>query len=254
LKGEVYIPRTPEAGFTMGKGLTVKAGPHRVGKGHLRDSDRPHTVVLTKPFCMDDAEVTVAAYKACVDEGACTPPKIYEVRANYPGKLDHPVNEVAFPKAKTYCEHQGKSLPTEAQWEWAATMGDGRSWPWGEAQPTCEHADFTIGELISPGGNSGCGGGGTSPVKSHPLGDIRWPTGDIYDLAGNVWEWCLDTYEPYPEGPVVDPLVVTPDKLVHVLRGGAWNRSNLGIQTAFRGAAVEGYEVGGIGFRCVRNL
>jgi formylglycine-generating enzyme required for sulfatase activity len=252
-EGEVYIPATGAGGFTMGKGFTMGAKHRKLGKGHLGDSDRPHHVVLTRPFCMDETEVTVRAMKACVDEGRCDAPKICEVRANYPKKLDHPANEASFPKAKKFCEAQGKTLPTEAQWEWAATGGDGRRWPWGAEFPTCDYADFTIGPLVSPGGDSGCHGGGTSPVKAHPKGNKLWPGGALYDLGGNVWEWCLDTYAPYPEGEQIDPRVDDPRVVVHVIRGGGWNRSMLGIETAFRGAAIDTYEVGGLGFRCVRN-
>jgi formylglycine-generating enzyme required for sulfatase activity len=252
-EGEVYIPATGPDGFRMGKGFTMHAKQRMLGKGHLGDSDKPHRVVLTKPFCMDETEVTVRAMKACVDEGRCDPPKINEVRANYPKKLDHPANEASFPKARKFCEAQGKTLPTEAQWEWAATGGDGRRWPWGAEFPTCEHADFTIGPLVSPGGDSGCHGGGTSPVKAHPKGNKVWPGGALYDLGGNVWEWCLDTYAPYPEADQIDPLVNDPRVIVHSIRGGGWNRSMLGIETAFRGAAIYSYEVGGLGFRCVRN-
>jgi formylglycine-generating enzyme required for sulfatase activity len=251
--GEVYIPATGPAGFTMGKGLMSGAEGGNQGKGHYADTDKPHRVVLTKPFCMDATEVTVAAYRECVDAGRCDPPKFYEIRANYPRKPDHPVNEVGWDKARKYCEAQGKRLPTEAQWEWAATGADGRKWPWGDEQPTCELADFTIGNLVSPGGNSGCHGGGTSPVKAHPKGNKVWPAGELYDMAGNVWEWCEDTYAPYAEGDAVDPLVSDPKKIVHVVRGGGWNRSVRGIQTAFRGAAIHTYEVPALGFRCVRN-
>jgi formylglycine-generating enzyme required for sulfatase activity len=251
--GEVYIPATGPDGYTMGRGFTMGATGKFVGKGHLANSDRPHKVILTRPFCMDETEVTVAAYRTCVDTGVCKPPKIAEVRANYPKKPDHPVNEVMWPKAKAYCEWRKQSLPTEAQWEWAATGGDGRRYPWGNEEPTCEYADFTEGVLVSPGGDSGCHGGGSSPVKAHPKGNKVWPAGILYDMAGNVWEWCLDSYEPYPDGEVVDPLVPGPDLGIHVVRGGGWNRSARGIQAAFRGAAIYTYEVGGLGFRCVRN-
>ncbi|MDC3956732.1 formylglycine-generating enzyme family protein [Polyangium jinanense] len=251
--GEVYIPKTGPDGFVMGKGFTLNGGARRLRKGHQPDSDRPHRVVLTRPFCMDETEVTVAAMKPCVDEKTCDPPKTLEVFANYPRRPDHPANEVSWDKAKKYCKAQGKDLPTEAQWEWAATGGDGRKWPWGNDEPTCEHADFTIGVLVSPGGDSGCHGGGTSPVRSHPKGARSWPTGTLHDLAGNVWEWCDDTYAKYGADAVTDPHVQKPGVLVHVVRGGGWNRSNLGIQTAFRGAAIHTYEVPGLGFRCVRN-
>lgn len=251
--GEVYIPATGPAGFTMGKGFTTNGGAQRLGKGHQPDSDRPHKVVLTRPFCMDEAEVTVAAMKSCVDSKKCESPKTGTGSANYPRRLDHPVNDTSWPKAKQFCLAQGKDLPTEAQWEWAATGGDGRKWPWGDEQPTCEHADFVIGVLVSPSGDSGCGGGGTSPVKSKPRGNKVWPGGALYDLAGNVWEWCDDTFSSYPDAEVADPRVQDPKVLVHVVRGGGWNRSVLGIQTTFRGAAITSYEVPGLGFRCVRN-
>jgi formylglycine-generating enzyme required for sulfatase activity len=251
--GEVYIPPTGPGGFVMGKGFTAGEKSKRLGKGHYSDSDIPHKVILTKPFCMDETEVTVSAMKECVDAGMCDPPKIYEVRANYPKKPDHPANEASFPKAKKYCAFRHQSLPTEAQWEWAATGGDGRDWPWGNEFPTCEFADFTIGRLISPGGDSGCHGGGTSPVKAHPQGNKVWPSGVLYDMAGNVWEWCEDTYRPYKKEDQIDPLVHEPRVAVHVVRGGGWNRSVLGIKSAFRGAAIFSYEVGGLGFRCVRN-
>jgi len=251
--GEVYIPATGPDGFTIGKGFTLNGGARRLGKGHRADSDRPHRVILTRPFCMDETEVTVAAMKTCVETQGCDPPKICEVYANYPRRPEHPANEANWYKAKKFCQAQGKDLPTEAQWEWAATGGDGRKWPWGDEQPTCEHADFVLGVLVSPGGNSGCGGGGTSPVKSHPKGNKEWPTGVLYDMAGNVWEWCDDTFSSYPSEAVTDPRVQDPKVLVHVVRGGGWNRSVLGIQTSFRGAAVATYEVPGLGFRCVRN-
>ena len=175
------------------------------------------------------------------------------MRANYPKKPDHPVNEVMWTKSRTYCEWRHQELPTEAQWEWAATGGDGRRFPWGNEEPSCEYADYTEGVLISPGGDSGCHGGGSSPVKAHPKGNKIWPTGALYDMAGNVWEWCLDAYKPYAEGDAVDPMVEGPSSGVHVVRGGGWNRSARGIQAAFRGAAIYTYEVGGLGFRCVRN-
>ena len=65
--GEVYIPATGPEGFVIGKGFTMHGGAARLGKGHRADSDRPHRVVLTRPFCMDETEVTVAAASARSD-------------------------------------------------------------------------------------------------------------------------------------------------------------------------------------------
>jgi formylglycine-generating enzyme required for sulfatase activity len=246
--GEVYIPKTPEEGFMM-------------GKGRQKDRDKPHQVVLTKAFCMDEAEVTAGAYKECVDKGKCEEPWRNDTWASYGRYPDHPVNLVSWTKAKAYCESLGKSLPTEAQWEWAATGGDGREWAWGDEVPTCanELMDFTPGGApkSSPGGDHGCHGGGPSDVKSHPKGVKEWPGGKLYDISGNVWEWTLDLYSKHPSEKQVDPVVTkvdgNPELINHVIRGGGWNRSAIGCSTWFRGAAVRTYQVPGLGFRCVRN-
>ena len=252
--GEVYVPATGPKGFTMGRGLATFAFGNRASKNKGSGSaDTPHKVVLTKPFCMDATEVTAGAMKACVEKLGCKPPSPLDRWATYPKKPDYPANMVDWSKAKLYCEKVGKSLPTEAQWEWAATGGDGRKWPWGDEEPTCERADFTQQSLITPGGDSGCHGGGPSPVGAHPAGDRVLPTGRISDLAGNVWEWVLDTYEPFPPTPETDPNHQARGIGNRVIRGGGWNRSGRGILAAFRGGAVVTYQVPGLGFRCVRN-
>jgi formylglycine-generating enzyme required for sulfatase activity len=243
--GEVYVPATGPEGFTMSRGM------------HLDDplrEDHPHRVVLTKPFCMDATEVTVAAYKECVVAGSCEAPRLWGLWRNYPTMDDHPVNKVHWRQAVSYCEHRHKTLPTEAQWEWAAGGGDGRMWAWGDEPPSCELTDFTPGILRRPSSDDGCHGGGTSPVASHPKGDRVWPTGRIHDLTGNVWEWCLDNHRPlWVAVDETDPLHLPTPDATHVVRGGGWNRSGRGCQVHYRGAAVVNYQVPGLGFRCVRN-
>lgn len=224
-----------------------------MGAGLRGEVDPPHQVVLSQPFCMDATEVTAKAYGACIDAGQCEPPRWWGEWTTYPKLPRHPVNKVHWHHAKAYCEYRDQSLPTEAQWEWAATGGDGRRWPWGNDPPSCEHADFTPGVMDRPAPNAGCHGGGTSAVASHQAGAKSWPDGVIHDLAGNVWEWCLDNYAPYPRAAQTDPLHGTAEKGVHVLRGGGWNRSARGIMAHYRGGAVFDYQVPGLGFRCVRN-
>ncbi|MBI4703898.1 MAG: SUMF1/EgtB/PvdO family nonheme iron enzyme [Deltaproteobacteria bacterium] len=237
--GEIYVPATGPAGFTMGAGL--------------KHDDVPHKVVLTRPYCLDATEVTAGAYKECVDAGKCEPPRLWGRWSTYPNEPEHPVNKVSWRHALAYCEFRGKTLPTEAQWEWAATGGDGRKWAWGNEPPDCARTDFTAGPLPSPGGDAGCHGGGPSKVGSHPSGAKLWPAGAIHDLSGNVWEWCLDQYAPYPEAEQTDPLVREPNHLVYVIRGGGWNRSARGILVHYRAGAAVGYQVPGLGFRCARN-
>lgn len=251
-EGQVYVPATGEKGFTMGQ-----------GKAH--EPDRAHTVVLTKPFCMDSTEVTVAAYRKCQDAGKCTEPELRDINANsrpWYKRDKHPVNQVHYRQAKAYCEHIGGSLPTEAQWEWAASHGDGRKYPWGNDEPTCEtgHADFTPNgsPQSDPAGDVGCHGGGTSEVGTHEKGASVWPDGEIHDLGGNVWEWNLDCFVPYPKEKVVDPLptknpALGDDCFVFSLRGGGWNRSKFGLRPRVRAGSKWKYQVPGLGFRCVTN-
>jgi len=249
-KGEVFVSKTPAEGFSMGNG---KPGEY----------NQKHTVVLTRPFCMDETEVTVAAYRACVDRGACTKPEWRDVNSTFmlPDHEQHPVNMVTWDQSLHYCKLRGQDLPTEAQFEWAAGQGKHR-YPWGDEDPTCanELADFTPGGApkSNPAGDVGCGGGNTSPVKAHPKGKTSWPGGDIFDLGGNVWEWTKDCAYPYAATRQVDPYRAVHPYLgdhcyVYSLRGGGWNRSMYALRVYYRGASRRTYHVPGLGFRCVRN-
>jgi iron(II)-dependent oxidoreductase len=100
-----------------------------------------------------------------------------------PGFADHPVSESTWQGAVAFCAWRGARLPTEAEWEAAARGKEGRTYPWGEAPPTPEHAVF------------GRGRGETDPVGSHPKGAT--PEG-VFDLSGNETEWTSSLFKPYP--------------------------------------------------------
>jgi formylglycine-generating enzyme required for sulfatase activity len=237
-KGEVLVPGTGPEGFLMGKG-----------------SDRPHRVILTHAFCMDATEVTVKDYKKCVEAGACKEPWRGDPWSMYPAFPEHPVNVISWPKSRAYCEWAKKRLPTEAEWEWAATGPEQNKYPWGNTpEPSCEEVDFTRfgAPKFNPGGDVGCHGGGPSPVGAHPKGARRWPGGELHDLAGNVWEWVEDSHAPYPTETQTDPLV-RQESAVHTIRGGGWNRSYAAMDVTYRAAAHFTYQVPAIGFRCVRG-
>jgi iron(II)-dependent oxidoreductase len=100
-----------------------------------------------------------------------------------PGFADHPVSESTWQGAVAFCAWRDTRLPTEAEWEAAARGKEGRTYPWGEAPPTPEHAVF------------GRGRGETDPVGSHPKGAT--PDG-VFDLSGNEAEWTSSLFRPYP--------------------------------------------------------
>jgi formylglycine-generating enzyme required for sulfatase activity len=141
----------------------------------------PPTEVTVNDFLISRSEVTVAQYKACVDAGVCSAPMMGQL-FNYgrEERADHPVNGVSWAQAMTFAEWVGARLPSESEWEYAARSGgQDQLYPWGDTEPTCDHADFKGGHC----------GAGTSPVCSHPLGNSAQ---GVCDLAGGLWEWVAD--------------------------------------------------------------
>lgn len=139
-------------------------------------------------FWLDRNEVTVAEYESCVQKGTCKMPDKDGPYCNFriQERKKHPINCVSWTQADAYCRSINKRLPTDAEWQFAATSSGKRSYPWGNAEPSCEYA------IHKGSTKAGCERDSTWPVGSLTAG--RSLEG-AFDLVGNVAEWTQDCAE-----------------------------------------------------------
>lgn len=183
--------------------------------------------------------------------------------SNIRGKEDEPVVQVSFEDAAAYARWAGKRLPTEAEWEYAARAGkENRSFYWGKDLTPGGKWQANIFQGRFPDSNAAADGyKETAPVKSFSPNAFG-----LYDMEGNVWEWCSDLYRPdyYAHSPAVDPAgpkdSYDPDEpgtVKHVQRGGSFlcsdeycNRYKAGS----RGKGETSSASNNLGFRCVKDV
>jgi formylglycine-generating enzyme required for sulfatase activity len=245
--------------------LPVPGGAFTMGAddGGQEDEHPAHTVTVA-PFFLDKTEVTNAAWDECVTAGVCRA-KSDEVRRKHPdfNGPSQPVSGVAWNDAQAYCNWRGKRLPREAEFERAVRGADGRRFPWGNDPPTHEKTVFSSGH--------------TEDVGTHTAG--RGPYGHD-DLAGNVWEWIEDEYDPYayrrPTAPEGKPGSCTeilaaqdelrnngkqgftgtnpiPTECEHSIRGGAYNFDASGLRSTNRVHHPGRFRIPMLGVRCARD-
>ncbi len=228
----------PGAYFTMG----TDSGDEDEGPAHI---------VNVGSFEIMRFEVTVAQYDKCILEGAC-PGHDYHcsVYDNYAWKYkqSEPMNCVDLQNAIDFCEWIGGRLPSEAEWEYAASSGGtDRPYPWGDETPTSEHAVWHE----NPYYNSEVPG--TSPVCSHPDGQTTW---GLFDMAGNVAEWVADSYHSSYTGAPDDGSAWVEEEEghagEHVRRGGGHRSYTTEIRVTARESDLADLHKDYAGFRCVR--
>jgi formylglycine-generating enzyme required for sulfatase activity len=213
LSGMVWIPG----------GRFVMGSPEGVGN----TNEHPQHAVIVNGFYMDTTEVTQAEYTRVM---GVNPSRFKENAAC-------PVENVTWNDAMTYCRKVGKRLPTEAEWEYACRAGSTTLNYWGGDRNE-KHAWYRE----------------NSEQINHPMAVGRKKPNKfgLYDMIGNVWEWCSDWFDStyYEISPLQNPQ--GPDSGMHrVFRGGSWLNNVATLRSAIRDGAVPEDQSGLFGFRCV---
>jgi len=171
---------------------------------------------------------------------------------------DHPVVSVTSFEAVKFCEWLGEKdgrkyrLPTEAEWEYAARGIDGRKYPWGNHNGRSDLANFADATTSFAWRDLRINDGYpiTSPVGAFPNGASYFA---IEDMAGNVWEWTLDFYQPLPGSLKQDPR--TPlSGAKRVYRGGSWKSRFTNLRATSRASNAPNYSCNDLGFRIVCEI
>ena len=245
--------------------VMIPAGAFLMGTTTGEKDEEPIHSVHIDDFYMDRYTVTNAQYKVFVDHNPewrkdRIPQKYHD--GNYlklwnkdgfpAGKADYPVVAVSWYAAMSYAQWAGKRLPTEAEWEKAARGGlVGRTYPWGDSINR-HKANYGIRW-----------DGGTSTIRTTPVGSYP-PNGyGLCDMVGNVREWCLDAYQSDyydfspPENPIAGESIedvlsnYKTCKNSRVFRGGSWYNGADSLRVTLRSRDIPSFAVTSIGFRCV---
>jgi formylglycine-generating enzyme required for sulfatase activity len=213
---QMRLVPVPAGTFTMGSPATVAD----------RDGEDPHEVTFSRPFYMGVYDVTVDQYAQFVKETGQ-----YHGEPNFKQSGHDPVVNVTWDDARAFCkwlsEKTGKAvaLPTEAQWEYACRAGSTTRYYYGDDPAQLgQYAWFSANNSNS----------------THPVGQKKPNAWGLYDMHGNVWQWCSDYFERGDKTEAVtDP--AGPGSLdkeknaARVLRGGSYRSAPGGCRSARRG-------------------
>ncbi|HXF94123.1 MAG TPA: formylglycine-generating enzyme family protein [Nitrospiraceae bacterium] len=276
------VATTAQAGEFVGADgapmALIAEGPFLRGSaaGQGDPDEEPQRTIMLNAFYIDKYEVTNRRYQVFLKatahrtpEHCCDPSyNVWRGTEIDPVLLDHPVVNVDWFDAEAYCKWAGKRLPTEAEWEKAARGPKGRLYPWGNAwdPKRANGASHWAGnDFASPAevaawwadagaallAEKGIRGMLTLPVTALESGAT--PEG-VMHLAGNLWEWVADWYDPayYAAAPERNPPgPETGD--YKVLRGGSWLNHRRMLRTTARDGSRPTTRNHGTGFRCVRS-
>jgi formylglycine-generating enzyme required for sulfatase activity len=217
--------------------VRIPAGTFMMGSpdsdAEAYDNEQPtHRVTISQPFYLGKYPVTQAQWKAVMGNNS----------SQCSDRPDQPVDSVSWNDAQAFLRKLSKQegegdyrLPTEAQWEYACRAG---------TETSRYHDDIDMIAWY----------GANSKGQSRPVGKKLQNAWELYDMLGNVWEWCHDgkrTY--YRADALVDPIGPTDAGADRVLRGGGWNTLVQSVRAANRVKHPPSYSTNVFGFRCARS-
>ena len=245
-EGEFLMGSTPEEAKDAYEDAKLRSS---MLEQHTFDAELPQHQVYLSAYEISRYEITNAQYRAFIEATNRPTPRGHNGEDTWADETlngdTQPVVGVTWFDAQAFAEWIGGSLPTEAQWERAACGTAARTYPWGNTPPKArQHANFAR-RYNRP-----------IPVGQFPKGES--PDG-IADLAGNVWEWCLDEYSPTVyqrkgKGVPRNPLNLRFRDVLRsrVIRGGAWDVGSAFLRSSLRFKFYPLDSTHTIGFRVVR--
>jgi sulfatase modifying factor 1 len=218
----------PAGSFTMGSSKSEVP----------RNVDETQHQVMLSAFKMSKYEVTFEQYDIfCEVTGREKPGD------EGWGRGKHPVINVSWNDATAFAEWMGCRLPTEAEWEYAARGGTSTPFSTGNNLMTTQ-ANYDGNYPYSDNAN------GEYREKTLPVGCFAANAYGLFDMHGNVWEWCSDWYDDYSTSPQTDPKGPSSGSQ-RVYRGGSWYNNADGCRNAFRSYDTPAYRFISLGFRLV---
>lgn len=242
------LPRTfaSPVGATM---MLIPAGEFIMGSdaNEASPNEQPLTPVRLSRYYISQFPITNAQYEQFDPQ--------HRQKRIACGADDHPVVHVSSIEALNFCrwlsERDGKKyrLPTEAEWEYAARGPEGRKYPWGNHSGRGDLANFADASTTFPwrDANVNDGYAETSPVGAFPRGASFF---GLHDMGGNVWEWCLDYFQPLAGAPRQNPRGA-PSGAKRVYRGGSWKSRFSNLRATARASNAPNYSCNDLGFRVV---
>jgi formylglycine-generating enzyme required for sulfatase activity len=231
----------PEARHTNSIGMEfvlIPAGTFMMGSpdsdAEASEVEKPaHRVTISQPFYLGKYPVTQAQWVAVMGNNP----------SHFKGNDNRPVEYVSWNDVHAFLgklnEREGGQdyhLPSEAKWEYACRAGTGTPRYHHNLKAIAWYADNSSGDR-----------------QSQPVGEKLPNAWGLYDMLGNVWEWCYDGKREYTADAVIDPMGPTDTGADRVIRGGSWRNSVLLVRAAIRLWYFPGYHSDRLGFRCASS-